>query len=76
MSTLVLLQRAASAGPQVGLVARPIRAHHGAHGVREILGPLALAKKQGPAVVEDAAHAAIPNRESSGWRADLPRTKA
>ena len=59
VSTLVLLQRAASAGPQIGLVARHIQAHHGAHGVREILGLLALAKKHGPAVVEDAAHAAI-----------------
>ena len=36
----------------------PLQAHHGAHGIREILGVLALAKKHGPAVVEDAARAA------------------
>jgi transposase len=58
-STLALLQRAASAGPQIGAVCRHIQAHHGAHGIREILGVLALAKTHGPAVVEDAARAAV-----------------
>jgi transposase len=58
-STLALLQRAASAGPQIGVVCRHIQAHHGAHGIREVLGVLALAKKHGPAVVEDAARAAV-----------------
>lgn len=58
-STLALLNRAASAGPQMGVVCRYIQAHHGAHGVREILGILALAKKHGPAVVEDAARVAV-----------------
>ena len=38
---------------------RHIQAHHGAHGTREILGILALATKHGPAVVEDAAWAAV-----------------
>ena len=33
--------------------------HEGAGGVRRILGLLALAKKHGPAVVEDAAKAAL-----------------
>ncbi|MCC7034677.1 MAG: IS21 family transposase [Acidobacteria bacterium] len=58
-STLALLSRAAAAGPQIGVVCRHIQAHHGAHGVREILGILALAKKHGPAVVEDAARVAV-----------------
>lgn len=58
-STLALLARAASAGPQIGAVCRHIQAHHGAHGIREILGVLALAKKHGPAVVEEAARAAV-----------------
>jgi len=53
------LRRADSAGPQIGVACRHIQAHHGAHGVREILGILALAKKHGPAVVEDAARAAV-----------------
>jgi transposase len=59
LSTLALLRRTDSAGPQIGAVCRHIQAHHGAHGVREILGILALAKKHGPAVVEDAARAAV-----------------
>ncbi len=59
LSTLALLTRAASAGPHVDAVCRHIQAHHGAHGVREILGILALAKKHGPAVVADAARAAV-----------------
>jgi transposase len=58
-STLALLSRAESAGPQIGVVCRHIQAHHGAHGIREMLGILALAKKHGPAVVDDAAHAAV-----------------
>jgi hypothetical protein len=58
-TTLALLQRAASAGVQIGVVCRHIQAQHGAHGIREILGILALAKKHGPAVVEDAARAAL-----------------
>jgi transposase len=58
-STLALLSRAASAGPHIDAVCRHIQAHHGAHGVREILGVLALAKKHGPAVVDDAARAAV-----------------
>jgi transposase len=59
LSTLALLRRAESASPQIGVVCRHIQAHHGAHGVREILGILALAKKHGPAVVDDAARASV-----------------
>ena len=58
-TTLVLLGRAATAGPHIGTVCRHIQAHGGAHGVRQILGVLALAKKHGVAVVDDAAKAAI-----------------
>ena len=58
-STLTLLARAATAGPHIGTVCRHIQAHAGAHGVRQILGVLALAKKHGVAVVDDAAKAAI-----------------
>ncbi|MBI3320279.1 MAG: IS21 family transposase [Candidatus Omnitrophica bacterium] len=57
--TLALLSRAVTAGPHIGSVCRHIQAHGGAHGVRQILGVLALAKKHGAAVVDDAAKAAI-----------------
>ncbi len=57
--TLVLLGRAATAGPHISTVCQHIHAHGGAHGVRQILGVLALAKKHGGAVVDDAAKAAI-----------------
>jgi transposase len=58
-STLALLSRAATAGPHIGAVCRHIETHGGAQGIRQILGVLALAKKHGPAVVEDAAKAAV-----------------
>jgi hypothetical protein len=56
-STLALLARATSAGPHIGAVCTQIHKHDGLPGVRRILGVLALAKKHGPAVVEDAAKA-------------------
>src|SRR5258706_4167950 len=58
-STLALLARATSAGPSIGTVCTQIQQHDGVPGVRRILGVLALAKKHGPAVVEDAAKAAL-----------------
>jgi transposase len=58
-STLALLARATSAGPHIGTVCTQIQQHDGVPGVRRILGVLALAKKHGPAVVEDAARAAL-----------------
>lgn len=58
-STLALLGRAATAGPSISTVCQHIQAQGSAHGVRQILGVLALAKKHGPAVVEDAAQAAV-----------------
>jgi hypothetical protein len=57
--TLVLLAAAHRVGPSLGAVADHIHQHDGAGGVRRILGLLTLAKKHGPAVVEDAAKAAL-----------------
>ena len=58
-TTLVLLGRAATAGASIGAVCRHIHAQGTAHSVRQILGVLALAKKHGVAVVDDAAKAAL-----------------
>jgi transposase len=58
-STLALLARATTAGPHISAVCTQIQQHDGVPGVRRILGVLALAKKYGPAVVEDAAKAAL-----------------
>jgi transposase len=58
-STLALLARATSAGPHIGTVCAHIHQHDGVPGVRRILGVLALARKHGPAVVDDAAKAAL-----------------
>jgi hypothetical protein len=45
--------------PSVSTICDHIHRHEGEAGVRRILGVLALAKKHGPAVVEDAAKAAL-----------------
>jgi transposase len=58
-TTLALLARAATAGPHIRTVCDAIHAQGTAQGVRQILGVLALAKKHGPAVVDDAAKAAV-----------------
>lgn len=58
-STLATLARATTAGPSIGAICAHLRQHEGAAGVRRILGGLALATKHGPAVVEDAAKAAL-----------------
>jgi transposase len=58
-TTLALLGRAATAGASIGAVCRHIHAQGTAHSVRQLLGVLALAKKHGVAVVEDAAKAAL-----------------
>lgn len=58
-TTLALLGRAATAGASIGAVCRHIHAQGSAHSVRQLLGVLALAKKHGVAVVEDAATAAL-----------------
>jgi transposase len=58
-STEALLRRAHFAGPNIGTLCEQIYRTDGLPGVRRILGVLALAKKHGPAVVEDAAQAAL-----------------
>ena len=57
--TLALLTAAQRVGPSVAAIADHIYHHDGPSGVRRILGLLALAKKHGPAAVEDAAKAAV-----------------
>jgi transposase len=58
-STIALLTRATTAGPHISAVCQYIHQHDGASGVRRMLGVLALAKKHGPAVVDEAAKAAL-----------------
>jgi transposase len=57
--TLALLDAAMHVGASLSAIADHIHRHEGEAGVRRILGLLALAKKHGPAVVEDAAKAAL-----------------
>jgi transposase len=57
--TVALLEAAMRVGPSVSAICDHIHRHDGEAGVRRILGVLALAKKHGPAVVEDAATAAL-----------------
>ncbi len=57
--TVALLEAAMRVGPSVSTICDHIHRHEGEAGVRRILGVLALAKKHGPAVVEDAAKAAL-----------------
>jgi transposase len=58
-STVALLARAHTAGLHISAVCTYIHQHEGAAGIRRMLGVLALAKKHGPAVVDDAAKAAL-----------------
>jgi hypothetical protein len=57
--TLAALNAAYHAGASIGAVCDHIHHHEGLGGIRRILGVLALAKKHGPAVVDDAAKAAL-----------------
>src|SRR5829696_3393317 len=57
--TVALLQTAMRIGPAVSTICDHIHRHDGEAGVRRILGVLSLAKKHGPAVIEDAAKAAL-----------------
>jgi transposase len=59
LTTTQLLARAARAGTHIGALCRAIHDENGEPGVRRILGVLALAKKFGPATVEDACAAAL-----------------
>lgn len=58
-STEALLRRAGSAGRYIGTLCEQIHRSEGEAGVRRILGVLALAKKHGAAIVDDAAQAAL-----------------
>ena len=58
-STEALLRRAHFAGTHIGTLCEQIHRTDGAPGVRRILGVLALARKHGPAVVDEAAQAAL-----------------
>jgi hypothetical protein len=58
-TTVTLLARATHAGPQIGTLCAAIHRRDGELGVRRILGVLGLAKKYGPAAVEDACAAAL-----------------
>jgi transposase len=57
--TLALLAAAARIGQSVSTICEHIQRQEGPAGVRRILGVLALAKKYGPVVVEEAAIAAL-----------------
>jgi transposase len=57
--TIALLEAAMRLGPSVSAICDHIHRHEGEAGVRRILGVLSLAKTHGPAVVEDAAKAAL-----------------
>jgi len=57
--TIALLEAAMRIGPSVSTICDHIHRHEAEAGVRRILGVLALAKKYGPAVLEDAAKAAL-----------------
>jgi transposase len=56
---VALLDAAMRVGACVSTVCEHIQRHEGDAGTRRILGILALAKRHGPAVVEDAAKAAL-----------------
>jgi transposase len=57
--TVALLEAAMRIGSAVSTICDHIHRHDGEAGVRRILGVLSLAKKHGPAVIEDAAKAAL-----------------
>ena len=57
--TVALLEAAMRIGPSVSTICDHIHRHEGETGVRRLLGVLSLAKKHGPAVIEDAAKAAL-----------------
>lgn len=58
-STLAALQRARTAGPHIHTVCESIQQLDGVKAIRRILGVLGLARKHGPAVVDEAAKAAL-----------------
>jgi transposase len=58
-STQALLRRAHTAGTNIGTLCEQIERTEGPPGVRRIFGMLSLARKHGPAAVDDAAKAAL-----------------
>jgi transposase len=58
-TTTALLRRAHMAGDHIGVLCEQIHRTDGEPGVRRILGVLSLAKKHGPAVVDEAAKEAL-----------------
>jgi transposase len=58
-TTLALLARARTAGPHIHTLCETIHQREAELGIRHILGVLSLAKKHGPAVVDEAAKAAL-----------------
>ena len=58
-TTLALLARAARTGAHVGTLCEAVHRRDGERSIRRILGVLALAKRYGAAVVEDACGAAL-----------------
>ena len=58
-STVQLLTRASHAGSSIGKLCQAIHQRQGQVGVRRILGVLALAKRFGPVLVEEACAAAL-----------------
>ncbi|MDH3285789.1 MAG: IS21 family transposase [Acidobacteriota bacterium] len=56
---LAQLQRARTAGPHIHTLCEQIRQRDDVKAMRRILGVLSLAKKHGPAVVDEAAKAAL-----------------
>jgi transposase len=58
-TTVALLARATRAGARVGTLCEAIHRRDGAPGVRRILGIIALIKKYGPAIVDEACAAAL-----------------
>lgn len=58
-TTLAALERARTAGPHIHSICQSIQQHDGVKAIRRILGVLGLARKHGPAVVDEAAKAAL-----------------
>jgi transposase len=58
-TTLALLAQATRAGARIGALCEAIHRRDGAPGVRRILGVVALVKKHGPAVVDEACATAL-----------------
>jgi hypothetical protein len=58
-STQAVLEQAHRAGPRIGAVAAQIHEHDGEAGVRRIRGLLALARKRGASIVDEACALAL-----------------